>query len=248
MDFSYTPEQLAFQEEVCSFLRQEWGPEDPTAGRDKRDRAREREFRKKVAKKGWLTIGWPKEWGGTDLTLMERYILSQEMNRHGAPISLYNVIVLGPLLIKYASDEAKNEFLPKMQEGQIDFVLGFTEPETGSDLANLQTRAVRQGDGYIINGQKLYGHPQPDDVMFLAVRTDPEAPIRKGISIFLVDANSEGLTITHNKTLAGQEVGATYYDNVFAPRSRLLGEENKGWDYIRETMDLDRAGGIPYAH
>lgn len=248
MDFEYTPEQLRFQDEVCRFLEETWGPADPTAGRDKRDREKERAFRLEVAKRGWLTIGWPKEWGGTDLTLMERYILSQEMNRHGAPISLYNVIVLGPLLIKYASEEAKNHFLPKMQQGQVDFVLGFTEPETGSDLANLQTRAVRQGDGYIINGQKLYGHPHEDDVVFLAARTDPDAPVRKGISIFLVDANSEGLAITRNKTLAGQEVGATYYDNVYVPRARLLGEENKGWDYVRETMDLDRAGGIPYAH
>ncbi len=248
MDFSYTDEEIRFRDEIRDFLQREWGPGDPTAGRDKSDKERKREFLAKVAEKGWLTVGWPEEYGGTSFSPMERYILSQEMNRAGAPLPLYIINVIGPLIIKYGSQEVKDDILPRIRTGEIDFVLGFTEPETGSDLANLKTKAERHGDGYIVNGQKLYGHPEPGDIMFLAVRTDPEAPIRRGISVLLVDVPTEGLEVTKNPTLGGRFVGATYYDNVFVPKSRLLGEENKGWDYIRESLDLDRIGGIPYAH
>ena len=250
MDYSYTEDELRFRDEVRAFIEKEWGGPDPVAGRDRPHPEREDEFRRKVAERGWYTLGWPEEYGGTSISPMEKYILSNEMNRAGAPFSLYNVNVLGPLIIKYGTEDAKAEFLPKIRRGALEFVLGFTEPETGSDLANLSTHAHREGDGYVVNGQKLYGHPDPSrgDVMFLAVRTDPDAPIRKGISILLVDSDSEGLTTTQNPTLGGRWVGATYYDNVFVPRSRLLGEENRGWDYVRESLDLDRVGGIPYQH
>jgi alkylation response protein AidB-like acyl-CoA dehydrogenase len=250
MDYAYTDDEIRFRDEVRAFLAKEWGPPDPVAGRDVHDAERERAFMSKVASRGWLTMGWPEEYGGTSFSPMERYILSQEMNRAGAPFPLYNVNVLGPLLIKFASEEAKSELLPRMRAGALKFVLGYTEPETGSDLASLRTRAERQGDGYVINGQKLYGlpHPADGDIIFLAARTDPDAPIRKGISIFLIDSSAEGVTVTQNRTLGGSHVGATYYDNVYVPASRRLGEENEGWRYIRECMDLDRVSGIPYAH
>ena len=138
--------------------------------------------------------------------------------------------------------------LPRIRNGDVDFVLGFTEPETGSDLANLQTRAHRDGDEYVINGQKMYGNPGPDDMMYLAVRTDPDAPLRRGISVLLVEYGREGFTATKMPTLAGSTVGATYYDDVRVPADHLLGEENKGWDYIREALDLDRTSGITYGH
>lgn len=250
MDFSFSEDELRFRQDVRAFVEREWGPADPVAGRDRslHNEERARAFRAKVAEKGWFAMGWPAEHGGIPITPMQKYILSREMQRVGAPFPLYNANVLGPLIIKYGSDETKREMLPKMRQGELEFVLGFTEPETGSDLASLRTHAVRQGDGYLVNGQKLYGHPKPGDIMFLAVRTDPEAPIRRGISVLLVDTTSEGFSSTENITLSGQNVGATYYDNVFVPRSRLLGEENKGWDYVRESLDLDRIGGIPYAH
>jgi alkylation response protein AidB-like acyl-CoA dehydrogenase len=250
MDFSFAEDELRFRQEVRAFVEREWGPADPVAGRDRSliNEERARAFRAKVAEKGWFAMGWPAEFGGIPITPMQKYILSREMQRAGAPFPLYNANVLGPLIIKYGTDETKREMLPKMRRGELEFVLGFTEPETGSDLASLHTVAVRQGDGYLVNGQKLYGHPKPGDIMFLAVRTDPDAPIRRGISVLLVDTTSDGFSSTENMTLSGQHVGATYYDNVFVPRSRLLGEENKGWDYVRESLDLDRIGGIPYAH
>jgi alkylation response protein AidB-like acyl-CoA dehydrogenase len=250
MDFSNTPEEEQFRKEVRAFAEANWGPAHAATGREHRgdDPARIDAFTKKIAEKGWYALGWPAEYGGIPTSTMQKYILSQEMNRVGAPLLLYNVNVLGPLLIKHATPETRDDLLPRIKAGTLEFQLGFTEPETGSDLANLATKAVREGDDYVVNGQKLYGHPTPDDIMFLAVRTDPDAPVRKGITILLVDANSEGLTITHNRTLAGGYVGATYYDNVRVPKERLLGEENKGWELVRESLDLDRLAGIPYDH
>ena len=126
MDYSYTEDEIRFRDEVRTFLAEEWGPPDPVAGRDVHDGDRERAFMAKVANRGWMTMGWPAEYGGTSFSPMERYILSQEMNRVGAPFPLYNANVLGPLLIKFASDEAKNELLPRMRAGKLKFVLGYT--------------------------------------------------------------------------------------------------------------------------
>lgn len=248
MDFSFTEEEERFRQEVRQFLAEAWGPPDLATRRARRDHARVVEFRKKVAEKGWLSLGWPEEYGGTPATPMQKYILSSEASRVGAPLSLYIVNIMGPLIIKYGSSWMKNEILPRIRRGGCDFVLGFTEPETGSDLANLRTRAVRHGDGYLINGQKLYGHPRPGDIMYLACRTNPDVPVRQGISILFVEYGTEGMTVTSMPTLDGGEVGATFYDNVYVPQDHLLGEENRGWDYIREALDLDRTSGIPYGH
>lgn len=249
MDYAFSEREQRFRREVRDWLAHEWGPADATAGRmPPHDRERERAFRRKVAERGWLTMGWPPEYGGADLSPTEIYILSTEMSRAGAPFPLYVSRVIGPLILKYCTSEAQAELMPRIRTGEANFVLGFTEPETGSDLANLHTRAIRQADGYIVNGQKLYGRPDLGDIMYLAVRTDPDAPVRNGISILLVDYPTDGMTATAMPTLAGSSVGATFYDDVFVPRTRLLGEENRGWDYIREALDLDRAGGIPFSH
>ena len=248
MDFGYTEEEQEFRRTVRDFLAREWGLPEASGRPWDENRDRELAFRAKVAELGWLSMGWPQEHGGRSFSKMERFILSEEMTRVAAPFPLYIANVIGPLLIRKASDELKAELLPRVASGQVNFVLGFTEPETGSDLANLQTRAVRQGDHYVVNGQKMYGRPLDGDIMFLAVRTDPAAPIRKGISILLVDVPTEGMTATTMDTLGGLKVGATFYDNVVVPRHRLLGEENGGWALIREAMDLDRAAGIAYGH
>ena len=249
MEFGYTAEEEAFRETIRSFVEQEWGPPEPSGRPQEDDRERELAFRRKVADQGWLSLGWPSEHGGgTTVGRLDRYILSQEMTRCAAPFPLYIANVIGPLLLQYGGEELKEELLPRVRSGDVNFVLGFTEPETGSDLANLQTRAIREGDNYVINGQKMYGRPREGDIMYLAVRTDPDAPIRKGISILLVDYPTEGMTATTMPTLGGMEVGATFYDDVVIPRHRLLGEENDGWKLVREAMDLDRAAGIAYGH
>ena len=252
MDFAWTDEQQAFRAEIRAFMDDAWPEEVRSAdrlGRRSDNYGAVSRFCEMVAARGWYSIGWPEEYGGTgDLTAVERFILSDEASRVGAPLSLYNVNIMGPLIIKYGSPWMKQELLPKIRDGEIDFVLGFTEPETGSDLANLQTSAYRDGDEYVVNGQKMYGHPGPGDVMYLAVRTDPDAPLRDGISLLFVEHGREGFTVAPMPTLDDSEVGATFYDDVRVPADHLLGEENRGWDYVREALDLDRTSGIPYGH
>ena len=245
MDFEYTESEEQFRAEVREFLEGEWPPEVQRAGRAGPEEAER--FRHAAAERGWFSLGLPEEYGGLPaFSQMERYIVSDEASRIGAPLPPYLVSIIGPLIIKYGTDWMKYEALPKIRAGEMDFTLGFTEPETGSDLANLTTRAYRDGDEYVINGAKMYGNPGPGDVMYLAVRTDPDAPLRKGISVLFVEYGREGFTSTQMPTLTGSNVGATFYDNVRVPADHLLGEENSGWDYIREALDLDRTSGITY--
>jgi 3-oxocholest-4-en-26-oyl-CoA dehydrogenase alpha subunit len=248
MDFTFTPEEQAFRARVRAFAEREWGPPSPNGGRDHPDREREAAFRRRCAEAGYITFGWPEEFGGKSAKPMEHYILSQEMNRVGAPFPLYIANVLGPLLIKYGNDQLKAELLPRIASGNINFVLGFSEPSAGSDLANMQTRAERVEGGYRVYGQKLYGLPYEDELISLAVRTDRDAPLRRGISILLVDARGEGFQALSQRTMTHLPVGSTFYDGMFVPEHRRLGAEGQGWDLIRETMVRDRFGGIPYAH
>lgn len=245
MDFGYTDSEQEFRAETREFLEGKWPPEVQSAGRATAEEGER--FRRAAAEKGWFSLGLPEEYGGLPaFSQMERYIVSDEASRIGAPLPPYLVSIIGPLVIKHGTDWMKTEVLSKIGSGDMNFVLGFTEPETGSDLANLTTRAVRDGDEYVINGAKMYGNPGPGDVMYLAVRTDPDAPLRQGISVLFVEYGREGFTATQMPTLAGHTVGATFYDNVRVPVDHLLGEENKGWDYIREALDLDRTSGITY--
>ena len=247
MDFGYTAREEEFRREVRAFLAEAWPEEARRAGRATPEEAER--FRRAAAQRGWFSLGLPEEYGGLpDFTQMERYIVSDEASRAGAPLPPYLVSIMGPLIVKYGTPWMKEEVLPRIRAGDVDFVLGFTEPETGSDLANLQTRAWRDGDEYVVRGQKMYGNPGPGDIMYLAVRTDPDAPLRRGISVLFVEYGRDGFTATRMPTLAGATVGATYYDDVRVPADHLLGEENKGWDYIREALDLDRTSGITYGH
>jgi alkylation response protein AidB-like acyl-CoA dehydrogenase len=248
MDFNNSADDDQFRQEVRAALDEMWPKEKRGVHLDTVTPEDRVAFRKAAAERGWLSLGWPEEYGGRPITPMQKYIVSSEASRAGAPLSLYVVNIMGPLIIKYGSEWMKDEILPRIRNGDCDFVLGFTEPETGSDLANLQTRAVREGDEYVINGSKMYGNPKPGDIMYLACRTNPDVPVRNGISVILVEHGTEGMTVGQMPTLGMGSVGSTFYDNVRVPVDHLLGEENKGWDYIREALDLDRTSGIPYGH
>ncbi len=252
MDFGFSADEQQFRREIREFLDKAWPPEVRAARRQGRvltpaRRAAVRRFRQAVAERGWYALGWPAEYGGTPkFTPMERFILSDECSRIEAPLSLYAVNIMGPLIIKYGSPWMKEELLPLIRAGELDFSLGFTEPETGSDLANLQTRAVRDGDEYVINGQKVFSRPLEGNIIYLAVRTDPDAPLREGISLLFVEHDRPGFTGTGGPGERG--MAASFYDDVRVPADHLLGEENKGWNYVREALDLDRTSGIPYGH
>jgi hypothetical protein len=200
-----------------------------------------REIVRQMGRDGWLGVGWPKEYGGQGRTALEQYIFFDEANRAGVPMPLVTLNTVGPTLRMFGSEEQKREFLPKILAGEMHFAIGYTEPGAGTDLASLRTRAVRDGDEYVINGQKVFttgGHDA--DYIWLACRTDPDAPKHKGISIVLVPADVPGFKHTPIWTLGGGHTNATYYEDVRVPVGNLVGEENGGWKLITRQLNHER--------
>jgi acyl-CoA dehydrogenase len=196
---------------------------------------------RQMGKDGWLGIGWPKEFGGQGRGPIDQLIFYEEAGRAGAPIPLVTINTVGPTLAQYGTDEQKAFFLPKILAGEIQFAIGYSEPEAGTDLASLRTRAVRTDDGYVVNGQKVFttgGHVA--DYVWLACRTDPDAPKHRGISILIVDTDDPGYSHTPIHTVAGGFTNSTYYHDVHVPFSRLVGEENGGWRMITTQLNFER--------
>jgi len=196
---------------------------------------------RKMGTDGWLGIGWPKEYGGQGRGPIEQLIFLEEAGRAGAPIPLVTLNTVGPTIAHFGTDEQKQRFLPGILAGEIHFAIGYTEPGAGTDLASLQTRAVRDGDEFVVNGQKVFtsgGHEA--DFVWLACRTDPEAPKHKGISILIVDTTAPGFKWTPINTVAGGYTSATYYEDVRVPASMLVGEENRGWKMITTQLNFER--------
>lgn len=195
---------------------------------------------------GWLGIGWPKEFGGQGRGAVDQLIFYEEANRAGAPVPLVTINTVGPTIAQYGTPEQKGFFLPKILGGEIHFAIGYSEPEAGTDLASLRTRAVRHGDEYIVNGQKVFttgGHVA--DYIWLACRTDPDAPKHRGISILIVDTKDPGFSSTPIHTVAGGFTNATYYKDVRVPVDRLVGEENGGWRMITTQLNFERVAMGP---
>jgi alkylation response protein AidB-like acyl-CoA dehydrogenase len=254
MDFRDTPEEAAFRQEVRDFLRKELPPE--LAERDVEwgmlggggsysYREQTTGWRKKLAQRGWIVPAWPKEYGGAGMSVIEQFIFNEEMARANAPTgSGIGTGWAGPTIIVYGSEEQKREHLPPILSGEATWCQGFSEPEAGSDLASLRTRAVRDGDEYVINGQKIWTSlAQIAQWMILLARTDPEAPKHKGISYFLLDMKSPGITIRPLVNILGNaDFTEVFFDNVRIPRRNLLGEENRGWYIAAATLDFERSG------
>jgi 3-oxocholest-4-en-26-oyl-CoA dehydrogenase alpha subunit len=196
---------------------------------------------RQMGKDGWLGVGWPKEFGGRGFGPIEQLIFYEEAGRAGAPIPLVTINTVGPTLAQYGTDEQKAFFLPKILAGEIQFAIGYSEPEAGTDLASLRTRAVRAGDEFIVNGQKVFttgGHVA--DYVWLACRTDPDAPKHRGISILIVDTKDPGYSSTPIHTVAGGFTNATYYNDVRVPDTWLVGGENEGWRMITTQLNFER--------
>ncbi len=208
----------------------------------------------KLADKGWIAPAWPVEYGGGGLTVIEQFILNQEMALRGAPRSP-NIIGLGwvgPTLILYGTEEQKQKHLRPILRGEAYWCQGFSEPGAGSDLASLQTRAVRDGDDYVINGQKIWtSGAHGAQWMILLARTDPNAPKHKGISYFLLDMKSPGITVRPLLNMSGShDFNEVFFDNVRVPKENLIGEENRGWYIGTATLDFERSGiatGVSHA-
>ena len=248
MDFSFSADEQQFRREIREFLEEAWPPEVRPARRQGREltparRAAVRRFRQKVAERGWYALGWPAEYGGTPkFTPMERFILSDECSRIEAPLSLYAVNIMGPLIIKYGSPWMKEEVLPLIRSGEIDFSLGFTEPETGSDLANLQTRAVRDGDEYVINGQKIWtSGAREADMMFALVRTEADAGKHGGISYIVLSMDTPGIEVRPLMTMTGDaSFNEVFFTDVRVPAMNVVGRPGQGWEVGTYTLRYER--------
>ncbi len=256
MDLRDTQEQAGFRQEVRTFLKSELperfrgvftfgGMMGGGEGGDMRSRFEEiREWREKLAGKGWIAPAWPKEYGGAGLTVMEQFIMNEEFAEARAPqVGGMGTSMIGPTLIIHGDDEQKREHLGRILSGDVQWCQGFSEPGSGSDLASLQTRAVRDGDDFVINGQKIWtSGAQFAHWMFMLARTDPDAPKHKGISYFLVDMKSPGVSVRPLINLAGNAgFNEVFFDNVRVPAKNLVGEENRGWYIGTTTLDFERS-------
>ncbi|MCA9676513.1 MAG: acyl-CoA dehydrogenase family protein [Kofleriaceae bacterium] len=190
---------------------------------------------------GWLGVGWPREFGGQARPAIEQFIFFDEVQRAGFPIPFLTLCTVGPTLMKYGSDEQKAAMLPRILRGELHFAIGYSEPGAGTDLAALTTRAVRDGDHYVVNGQKVFTSlAEYADYVWLAVRTDPDAPRHKGISILMVDRRAPGVTITPIHTLGGNRTNVTYLEDVRVPVTMRVARENEGWRLITTQLNHER--------
>ena len=196
---------------------------------------------KRLGADGWLGIGWPKEFGGQARPAIEQFIFFDEVQRAGFPIPFLTLCTVGPTLMKFGSEEQKATMLPRILRGELHFAIGYSEPGAGTDLASLKTRAVRDGDDYVVNGQKMFTSlAEYADYIWLAVRTDPDAPKHKGISILMVDRTSPGVSISPIHTLGGNRTNMVYLEDVRVPVSNRVARENEGWRLITNQLNHER--------
>ena len=253
MNAEFTAEELAFQQEVREFLETEFPADirekvDNNLRLGKDDLVR---WQKILNKQGWMAPNWPQEYGGTGWTPTQKYIFNQEMGRIGAPEPVaFGVKMVAPVIIAYGSEAQKQRFLPDILESNVWWCQGYSEPNSGSDLASLKTSAVREGDHYVVNGTKTWNTlGQYADWIFCLVRTDNTAKKQEGISFLLIDMKSPGISVNPIVLMDGSpEVNEVVFDNVKVPVENLIGEENKGWTYAKVLLTHERTNiaRVPY--
>ncbi len=247
MDVKYSAEDLEFQKGVRHFFENEI-PGELKAKLDKGEPLYKEDqvlWQKTLANKGWAGINWPVEYGGTGWTIMQKTIYHEEQAQHDAPgLVPFGLSMVAPVIMTYGNDAQKKRFLPDILNSNAWWCQGYSEPGSGSDLASLKTSAVREGDSYIVNGQKAWTTlAQHADWIFCLVRTDPHVKKQIGISFLLIDLRSAGIEIRPIKLLDGSnEVNEVYFDNVKVPVENLIGEENKGWTYAKNLLTHERTG------
>lgn len=249
MDFRFGPGEERFRAEVRGFLKETlppgWLVKNDREGESDEGFSFSQQFAKKLAERGWLTMAWPPEYGGRAASPLTQLVYNEEMAYAGAPLGFaFGPNLVGPTLMVWGSDEQKHRHLTAIAHSDVYWCQGFSEPGSGSDLASLQTRAVREGDDFIVNGQKIWtseGHRA--DWMILLARTDQEAPKHRGISYFLVDLRSPGISVQPLTNLMnGHAFNQVFFDNVRVPKENRVGEENRGWYVATTTLDFERSG------
>ncbi len=242
MHLGYTTEQRAFRDDIRRYLDGMMTPE-------LQDEIRHSEgggplYTNALRQMGadrLLGVGWPREYGGQGRTPIEQFIFADEVQRAGFPLPFLTLNTVGPTLMNFGTDEQRSEFLPRILRGELQFAIGYSESEAGTDLASLKTRAERDGDEYVINGSKVFTSLADfADYIWLAARTDPDAPKHKGISIFMVPTRAPGFTITPIQTMGGVRTNATYYEDVRIPVGNRVGAENEGWNLIVNQLNHER--------
>ena len=251
MDFRFSQAEEEFRQELLDFLERELPPDWKGGGRatEEGDWSLALQMRRKLALKGWLTMSWPKEYGGQEASPLRSLIFNEEMSYHRAPgRDVFGARMLGPTLMIYGTEEQKRRFLPPVARGEVQWCQGYSEPEAGSDLASLRTRADDTGDYFLVNGSKIWTSlAHRADWMMLLARTDPEAPKHRGISFLLVDMKSPGVEVRPIVNMAGDhEFNEVFFDNVQVPKGNLVGEKDRGWYVAVTLLDFERSG-IDYA-
>jgi alkylation response protein AidB-like acyl-CoA dehydrogenase len=251
MDFNFSPEDETFRAEFRAWLGVNAPKHQPAsdvmADADQTEWKRRVAWFKKLAAGGWTCINWPKEYGGRGAGILQNLVYNQELARAGAALPPVGMGpgLLGPTLIHWGTEEQKKRYLPKIVAGDEIWCQGYSEPSSGSDLASLQTRAVEEGDYFVVNGQKVWtSAAQFADYIFLLVRTDPDAPKHKGISYLLVDMHSPGITVRPLVQMTGgRGFNEVFFEDVRVPKKNLVGEKNHGWQVAITTLMFERSGG-----
>jgi 3-oxocholest-4-en-26-oyl-CoA dehydrogenase alpha subunit len=252
MHISYTPEQEQLRQQLREYFAALMTPERRAglahADGEYGDGVTYKEVVRQLGRDGWLALGWPAEYGGQDRSVLDQLIFTDEAATAGVPVPFLTINTVGPTIMRFGTPAQKERFLPQIAAGDLHFSIGYSEPGAGTDLASLRTRAVRDGDSYVINGQKMWTSLiQYADYIWLACRTDPEAPRHKGLSIIIVPTDADGFSWTPVRTVAGVTTSATYYSDVRVPAGNVVGEEHKGWPLISiSRRQASMVSSVPY--
>jgi alkylation response protein AidB-like acyl-CoA dehydrogenase len=245
MDFEFSQEERAFAAEVERFLDEHATPEVADVTRENMaqivDTPARRAFVKKLSARGWIGMTWPKEYGGREQQGVYEYLLNEALARRGAPQIGKGAGIVGKTLIRHGSEKLKREFLPQIVAGEVEFAVGYSEPQAGSDAANMQLKAEPVPGGWKLNGQKIWTTSAHfADWYWLGARTDPDKPKHDGISLFLIPMSHPGLTIQATPTIGDERTNTVFFNDVFVPDDHLVGERGRGFQYISEALDLER--------
>ena len=245
MNFKFSESEEAFREELKSWLNTELAARPGSDSDPDSEWAFNLEMRRKLAEKGWLTMAWPEEYGGQSASHMMQVIFAEEMSYNNAPgRDVFGTKMMAPTLMIHGTEDQKQQFLPPVSRGDVQWCQGYSEPESGSDLASLQTRAIEDGDDFVVNGTKVWtsGAHRADHIMVLT-RTDPDAPKHRGISFLLCDMNTPGITVNPIINMAGDHsFNMVTFEDVRIPKKNLVGEQNRGWYVGATLLDFERSG------